>query len=96
MAIIEGKMKMWVLLIGNPIEGFTITGPFGSPADATYYGDHHMDQNIEWWVMEVNAAIWAEEEQKKEQEQSPIGWDKAETSTEDTKPRPLPLINKNK
>ena len=49
---------MWVLLIGNPIEGFTITGPFGSPADATYYGDHHMDQNIEWWVMEVNAANW--------------------------------------
>jgi len=50
---------MWVLLIGNPIEGFTITGTFGSHEDAEHYGEQYVDNNLEWWIVEVNPAQWA-------------------------------------
>jgi hypothetical protein len=66
---------MWVLLIGNPIEGFTITGTFHSTEDANHYGERYITSQLEWWIMEINPAKWsdkiAEEEPTPKQNERP-------------------------
>jgi hypothetical protein len=40
----------YILVFGNPIDGFTFRGPFESSEDAIAYGDPIME---EWWTAEL-------------------------------------------
>lgn len=41
---------MYILVIGNPIDGLTFNGLFARKEDATSYGEH-FHPNEEWWIV---------------------------------------------
>ena len=43
---------MYILVIGNPMEGFEFVGPFASQVEAAAYGEQTFT-NIEWWTAEI-------------------------------------------
>lgn len=43
--------KQWVVVFGNPIDGFGYHGPFDTNEEACEYGDFHDGDNAdEYWV----------------------------------------------
>lgn len=49
---------MYVILRGNPVDGFGLVGPFHSRSEAVNYGnDDDMKGGVaDWWVAEVHEA----------------------------------------
>jgi hypothetical protein len=47
-------MQQVILVSGNPIQGFTFTGPFESAAAARQYADENM-QGMDWWTACLDA-----------------------------------------
>jgi len=45
------KEELWVVAQGNPFDGISLTGPFGSAEEANDYAE---DIDDDWWVMEVD------------------------------------------
>ena len=43
---------MEVIIAGNPVDGFTVTGPFADEAAATAYADQY-DSTGYWWLSEM-------------------------------------------
>ena len=43
---------MYIIVEGNPVEGFTYFGLFKDPADATDYADRHFFGES-WWVTNI-------------------------------------------
>ena len=48
-------MIRYIIITGNPVEGFTFYGSFDTIAQASAAGDH-WDLTQEWWV----ARLWAD------------------------------------
>ena len=46
-------MKQWILVCGNPIDGFQFVGPFSDSDSATEYAEK--EGHGEWWVCEMDA-----------------------------------------
>lgn len=44
----------WVALLGNPIDGYTIWGPFLDAEDAQKWADEQKD---EWWVYDLGFRL---------------------------------------
>jgi hypothetical protein len=45
--------KFWLLISGNPVDGFRYYGPFGSHEAATMTGTDFLEGNGDWWVAEL-------------------------------------------
>lgn len=43
-------MTKYILIFGNPVEGFTFRGPFDTQEEAVDYADPIME---EWWTAEL-------------------------------------------
>mgnify|MGYP003404287198 FL=1 len=43
--------KLLVVIVGNPIDGITVEGPF----DAEGASDYHAGCDTEWWLTELHA-----------------------------------------
>lgn len=46
-------MNKFVLVEGNPVDGFTYTGPFNSSEEAVEYADDGVCTTADWWVAEM-------------------------------------------
>ena len=44
----------YVIVCGNPRDGFKFTGPFEAQGDAIDYADAHLLNEKDWWVCEVS------------------------------------------
>lgn len=44
----------FVVIRGNPVDGFSVEGVFDTPADATEYADSNLDKP--WWVMPLDVV----------------------------------------
>lgn len=42
-------MDQFVLVVGNPIDGVTLTGPFDDAEAASWWAEHNFP-NDTWWV----------------------------------------------
>lgn len=42
---------MWILISGNPVDGFSYYGPFLSSESAINFGDRIFDGD--WWIVAV-------------------------------------------
>lgn len=40
----------WIVIYGNPQNGFDYTGPFAYPADANDWADENVAREYDWWV----------------------------------------------
>ena len=45
------RMGMHVVIIGNPLEGFTVYGPFKTYDDAAAWTDDATRSHLESWIM---------------------------------------------
>lgn len=43
----------FIVIYGNPADGFNYVGPFESRADATHYAS--VDNAGDWWIVELDA-----------------------------------------
>lgn len=43
---------MWIIVYGNPIDGFGFEGPFSSPAEAERYAEPNHDV---YWIARVGS-----------------------------------------
>ena len=41
---------LYILVIGNPVDGFGYIGPFEDSEDAVSYADKHLDDRSDWWI----------------------------------------------
>lgn len=50
-------MGMHVVIVGNPVDGVEIFGPFKTGDEATEWGDSHADvgKYRDWWVVPLTA-----------------------------------------
>jgi hypothetical protein len=52
---------MHILIVGNPMDGFSYFGPFESVEDAIEYGEKNFAED-EWWVSELNKEVYDDAE----------------------------------
>jgi hypothetical protein len=48
-----GEMTMWAIMIGSPVEGFQMCGPFSNQEDAVYYIENVLDDTLEAWAFKM-------------------------------------------
>ena len=53
---------MFVILVGNPIDGMEIVGPFTDGDEANEYADFFMD-GYDWWVVGLKEPLGEGESQ---------------------------------
>lgn len=49
-------MDMYVLLVGNPVDGIAVFGPFNNGEEANEWADDHL-RNEEWWAVALNSPL---------------------------------------
>jgi len=47
---------MWIIIVGNPTDGYRFWGPFGSQREALYYDERLVGNAGDSWVVKLNAA----------------------------------------
>ena len=50
-------MKKTIIITGNPVDGFTYTGPFENYVEAVYAAEAVFDRLDEWWVADLDSAL---------------------------------------
>jgi hypothetical protein len=50
----SAKMQ-WIIVRGNPADGFEYVGPFQSGEAANAYQDADHDRGMDWWVVLLQA-----------------------------------------
>jgi hypothetical protein len=48
----EGERLMYILITGDPVEGFEYHGPFTDEHEAISYGEKHFPDSY-WWDVEL-------------------------------------------
>jgi hypothetical protein len=51
----------YLLVYGNPVDGFNFSGPFDSQQDAIDHGNSSDMGDQPWWVSELSALINSQE-----------------------------------
>ncbi len=51
--------EQFILIYGNPIDGFSYVGPFDSRDDASQYAED--DAPADWWIVTLDAPAYATE-----------------------------------
>lgn len=49
-------MGMHVVLVGNPVDGLTIYGPFDTGEDASTWADDYVSSDA-WWIAPLHAQV---------------------------------------
>lgn len=47
---------MWIVIYGNPSNGFSYAGTFASPDDANAWADQHVATEYDWWIAQLQEA----------------------------------------
>jgi len=50
-------MAKFIIVRGNPLDGFTFIGPFDSDDDAIDYGERYIEQDMPWWSAELGEIL---------------------------------------
>ncbi len=50
---------MWIVISGNPKDGFEYTGTFKTADDANAWADLHVATEYDWWVTRLLEPVWA-------------------------------------
>lgn len=50
---------MWIVISGNPQNGFDHTGPFKTPDEANRFADMYIAVEYDWWIAPLQEPIWA-------------------------------------
>lgn len=50
----EIAMEKWIIIIGNPCEGFEFIGPFDSLEEAARHGNQDGNIDQEWWTAKLD------------------------------------------
>lgn len=50
---------MWIVIAGDPMDGFSYTGPFNSADEATRWAGMYIDKSYGWWLAQVETPVWA-------------------------------------
>lgn len=45
----------WLVIYGNPVDGFRYCGPFDGRGDAFEWADDNVATEYDWWLAELNA-----------------------------------------
>lgn len=56
------KLGMHVVLMGNPVDGLKVFGPFKTPDDAVRWAGEEIDDT--WWIAPLAAPDSVEEEEE--------------------------------
>ncbi len=56
-------MGMHIVIIGNPIDGFSIIGPFSTFDEAVEWASTDLASNEPWWAMKLESPSDWEDEQ---------------------------------
>lgn len=43
-------MNNWIVIYGNPNNGFSYCGPFSTPQDANDWADDNVATEYDWWI----------------------------------------------
>jgi hypothetical protein len=54
----DERTNGWVVMYGNPLNGFEVVGPFGSEEDATEYGERFNLRHEPRWPVELRTPDW--------------------------------------
>jgi hypothetical protein len=52
--------EQFIIIYGNPQDGFAYIGPFNSRDEATYHADG--DTPADWWIVQLEAPAYATDE----------------------------------
>jgi hypothetical protein len=47
------EIGQYLLITGNPVDGFVFMGPFRSHSKASIYAERHCSHHTEWWIGEM-------------------------------------------
>lgn len=50
---------MWIVISGNPKDGFEYTGPFKTHDEANRWADMYVAREYDWWVTNLLEPVWA-------------------------------------
>lgn len=45
--------RRWIILRGNPVDGFEFIGPFVSTDEANDWAEHNDDPELAWWIAKL-------------------------------------------
>lgn len=48
---------IYIIIYGNPVDGFNFRGPFSSMDAALEYAERHDDYDETWWISSVSAPV---------------------------------------
>lgn len=48
---------MFILIYGNPGDGFNYRGPFNSMEEAVEYAELHDDYDETWWISSIESPV---------------------------------------
>lgn len=46
---------MWIIIVGNPVDGLTYHGPFRTPKEATDWTEENSKIIHEWWLARLKS-----------------------------------------
>lgn len=47
---------MWIIVVGNPVDGFEYHGPFNHEDNAIQWADNYIEDE-EWWLSHLTAPV---------------------------------------
>jgi hypothetical protein len=47
----------YLVIVGNPLDGYTHFGPFDSQNEATDWASENVDRYYEWWIGELFESV---------------------------------------
>lgn len=50
--------RPWIVISGNPQNGFSYHGPFLDAEQANHFADMHITVEYDWWVAKLEEPIW--------------------------------------
>lgn len=50
---------MWIVIAGDPVDGFSYTGLFNSNEEALLWAQRYIASQHSYWVTKLDVPIWA-------------------------------------
>lgn len=50
-------MNNWIVIYGNPNNGFSYCGPFSTPQDANDWADNNVATEYDWWITPLQVGF---------------------------------------
>lgn len=50
---------MWIVIAGDPVDGFSYTGPFDSNEAAWVWAQRYIASQYSYWIAKLGEPVWA-------------------------------------